>query len=130
VNEAASLIQQEAHEGANIIFGAVIDEKVEDEIRVTVIATGFGAREADGRLASSITAHYSPSVTPSTAPVQTIPTRPIEPTQPKIFSSPPHPAHSGQPTHANIFAGKPVVRRGRIMDDTLDIPVFLRKKID
>ena len=42
VNEAASLIQEEAHEDANIIFGAVIDEKVGNELRVTVIATGFG----------------------------------------------------------------------------------------
>ena len=42
VNEAASLIQEEAHEDANIIFGAVIDERLADEIRVTVIATGFG----------------------------------------------------------------------------------------
>lgn len=42
VNEAASLIQAEAHEEANIIFGAVIDEELAGEIRVTVIATGFG----------------------------------------------------------------------------------------
>lgn len=42
VNEASRLIQEEAHEDANIIFGAVIDENMSDEIRVTVIATGFG----------------------------------------------------------------------------------------
>jgi cell division protein FtsZ len=42
VNAASSLIQEEAHEDANIIFGAVVDETMEDEIRVTVIATGFG----------------------------------------------------------------------------------------
>ncbi|MDD5167238.1 MAG: cell division protein FtsZ [Syntrophales bacterium] len=41
VNEASSLIQSEAHEDANIIFGTVIDEKMGDEIRITVIATGF-----------------------------------------------------------------------------------------
>ncbi len=41
VNEASKLIQQEAHEEANIIFGAVIDEKLKDALRVTVIATGF-----------------------------------------------------------------------------------------
>jgi cell division protein FtsZ len=45
VNEAATMIQEEAHEDANIIFGAVIDERMKDEIRVTVIATGFGERE-------------------------------------------------------------------------------------
>jgi cell division protein FtsZ len=41
VNEASSLIQAEAHEDANIIFGTVIDENMKDEIRITVIATGF-----------------------------------------------------------------------------------------
>lgn len=41
VNEASSLIQAEAHEDANIIFGTVIDESMKDEIRITVIATGF-----------------------------------------------------------------------------------------
>ena len=47
VNEASSLIQAEAHEDANIIFGTVIDETMGDEIRITVIATGFddGMRE-------------------------------------------------------------------------------------
>jgi len=42
VNEAASMIQEEAHDDANIIFGAVIDDNIKDEIRITVIATGFG----------------------------------------------------------------------------------------
>jgi cell division protein FtsZ len=42
VNEAATMIQEEADEDANIIFGAVIDESMTDEIRITVIATGFG----------------------------------------------------------------------------------------
>ena len=41
INEASSLIQAEAHEDANIIFGTVVDETMEDEIRITVIATGF-----------------------------------------------------------------------------------------
>ncbi|HOW56476.1 MAG TPA: cell division protein FtsZ [Smithellaceae bacterium] len=41
INEASSLIQAEAHEDANIIFGTVIDENMKDEIRITVIATGF-----------------------------------------------------------------------------------------
>ncbi|AYO30361.1 MAG: cell division protein FtsZ [Thermoanaerobacteraceae bacterium] len=41
VNEAAELISSAADPEANIIFGAVIDEKLQDEIRITVIATGF-----------------------------------------------------------------------------------------
>jgi cell division protein FtsZ len=42
VNEAATLIEEEAHEDANIIFGAVIDEEMAGKMRITVIATGFG----------------------------------------------------------------------------------------
>ena len=45
VNEAATLIMEEAHNDANIIFGAVINEKMEDDILITVIATGFGKEE-------------------------------------------------------------------------------------
>src|SRR5690606_34703899 len=44
VNEAAEIIAEAADPEANIIFGAVIDETLEDEIRVTVIATGFEPR--------------------------------------------------------------------------------------
>ncbi|MBI2962710.1 MAG: cell division protein FtsZ [Deltaproteobacteria bacterium] len=43
VNEAATLIQEEADDDANIIFGAVIDDQMGDEVRITVIATGFGS---------------------------------------------------------------------------------------
>ncbi len=41
VNEAACFIQEQAHDDANIIFGAVVDEKLSDQLKVTVIATGF-----------------------------------------------------------------------------------------
>jgi cell division protein FtsZ len=41
VNEASTIIQSAAHEDANIIFGAVQDERMEDQIKITVIATGF-----------------------------------------------------------------------------------------
>ena len=42
VHEATSIISEAAGDEANIIFGAVIDPRLDDEIRVTVIATGFG----------------------------------------------------------------------------------------
>lgn len=45
VNEASTLITEAAHEDADIIFGAVIDETLQDEVRVTVIATGFENRD-------------------------------------------------------------------------------------
>jgi cell division protein FtsZ len=41
VNEASTIIQGAAHEDANIIFGAVLDEKMKEEVKITVIATGF-----------------------------------------------------------------------------------------
>jgi cell division protein FtsZ len=43
INEAASLVQDAAHQEANIIFGTVIDDSLGDEVRVTVIAAGFDA---------------------------------------------------------------------------------------
>ncbi len=45
VNEAASIVKQTAHPDVNLIFGAVIDEKLSDEIRIIVIATGFDQSE-------------------------------------------------------------------------------------
>nr|MBA2600330.1 cell division protein FtsZ [Actinomycetota bacterium] len=50
VNEAANIISKSAHPDANIIFGAVVDDTLGDEVRVTVIAAGFdrwGQREAE-----------------------------------------------------------------------------------
>jgi cell division protein FtsZ len=44
VNEAARAVSEAAHPGANIIFGAMIDEKIDDECWVTVVATGYGDR--------------------------------------------------------------------------------------
>src|SRR5438105_6625461 len=44
VNEAAEVVTGAADQNANVIFGAVIDERRKDEVRVTVIATGFGAQ--------------------------------------------------------------------------------------
>ena len=41
VQEACTIIQSAAHEDANIIFGAVLDEKMKDAVKITVIATGF-----------------------------------------------------------------------------------------
>ena len=51
VNEAASIIKQTAHPNVNLIFGAVIDEAMGDEIRITVIATGFDGVEPRPRTA-------------------------------------------------------------------------------
>src|SRR5207247_8081565 len=45
INEAAQLVSEAAHPEANIIFGAVIDDGLGDEVRVTVIAAGFDGGE-------------------------------------------------------------------------------------
>ena len=50
VREAASMVQEAAHEEANIIFGLVTDPNMEDVVKVTVIATGFDASGADAQL--------------------------------------------------------------------------------
>ena len=42
VNEAAKAVQEAAHPDANIIFGAMLDDKLEDEVWITVVATGYG----------------------------------------------------------------------------------------
>jgi len=122
VTEAASLIQEEAHEDANIIFGAVIDERLADEIRITVIATGFGD------LATRYNPRYSSSGAPITAPIQTAATRPVDPAtvHPTAPTLPPPPPQPQQ----RMFGGKPVRRMGMIVDDGLDIPAFKRRGAD
>ena len=49
VEEAARVVQEAAHEEAHIIFGAVIDPSLQDEVRITVIATGFSERKEDNQ---------------------------------------------------------------------------------
>jgi len=57
VQQACSIIQSAAHEDANIIFGAVMDEKMKDAVKITVIATGF--REAPSARHRPIETHTS-----------------------------------------------------------------------
>jgi cell division protein FtsZ len=61
VNEASSLIQTAAHEDANIIFGAVLNEKMGDDVKITVIATGFRDQMPERR-ARMLTVEQSPIV--------------------------------------------------------------------
>ncbi|HMF55508.1 MAG TPA: cell division protein FtsZ, partial [Pyrinomonadaceae bacterium] len=60
VNEASSIIREAADEDANIIFGAVIDETMQDEMKITVIATGFDKESADVGTTST-GAHMQPA---------------------------------------------------------------------
>ena len=56
VNEAAQIVQKAADPDANIIFGAVIDDRLDGEIRITVIATGFEARRPEAEDAAEAAA--------------------------------------------------------------------------
>jgi cell division protein FtsZ len=98
VIEASSIIQEAAHEDANIIFGAVLDESLGDEVKFTVIATGFREAMPERRermmAASALpTAHHeivpprvvSRPLVPVSAPVEK--QNPAEETQPLIFGS-------------------------------------------
>ena len=68
VETAASLVQEAAHPEANIIFGATFDPNLEDEIRVTVIATGFEDASINGEAPAAAPA--APAQTPAYTPVR------------------------------------------------------------
>ena len=113
VNEASSIIKEVAHEDAQIIFGAVIDDNMQAEIRVTVIATGFGyAKEATAAI---------PLV---------MPTKKSRITQPQPE---PQPVGNGAAAPAFRRAGLNERFRERVNvsasdEKSLEIPTFLRKR--
>jgi cell division protein FtsZ len=53
VSEASAVIQEAAHEEANIIFGAVVDPRMQGQVKITVIATGFDRAPAHRDVAAS-----------------------------------------------------------------------------
>jgi len=104
VNEASTLIQDAAHEDANIIFGAVLDESMGDEVKITVIATGFKDNRDDrsigdrrermlqesglpaARVEPTITSRGESRVTEARPEARTA-LRPAEPVAPPRFAS-------------------------------------------
>jgi cell division protein FtsZ len=69
VNEAAEVVTSHADPNANVIFGAVIDESLGEDVRVTVIATGFGGgRPRRKRVEPAVTTGSSETVAPSFDP--------------------------------------------------------------
>ncbi len=68
VNEAAAIIKETAHPDVNLIFGAVIDPSMNDEIRITVIATGFDSNSMRSR---SRQTRFSEALSKSSAPAGT-----------------------------------------------------------
>ncbi len=75
VETAANLVQEAAHPDCNIIFGAAFDESLEDEIRVTVIATGFdeAANEGVFHPAAAAQPAAAPAPAPGAAPAAPMP---------------------------------------------------------
>jgi cell division protein FtsZ len=127
VNEASTIIQNAADEDANIIFGAVLDEKMKDAVKITVIATGF--KDADvirRRQEASRTPFISqrpkrdsffddPEVEPTPEPVpDMIMQAPAEAVQVAEHAQP-------QPQVAGAPSFQP---------DDLDVPAFMRKRTD
>jgi cell division protein FtsZ len=98
VNEAAAIIKETAHPDVNLIFGAVIDEHMADEIRITVIATGFESTRAVVRPRTGDPRGYSQPIqsTPYQPYPQQAPQQPIYPQQPQPAYMPQQPAYPPQ----------------------------------
>lgn len=58
VNQAAAIIKETAHPDVNLIFGAVIDPNMKDEVRITVIATGFERTNMPRRVVESVSQEH------------------------------------------------------------------------
>ena len=121
VNEASSLIQSSAHEDANIIFGAVQDEKMGDEIKITVIATGFRDQMPERR-ARMLSVEEAPVVSvPVVAPDNWMreaapPPPPAEavPAPPRFLSEDEEPGHEEMEVGEPAFFSAAVVPSARI----------------
>ncbi|MFT3715451.1 MAG: cell division protein FtsZ [Gordonia sp. (in: high G+C Gram-positive bacteria)] len=116
INNAASQVQEAAHEDANIIFGTVIDDNLGDEVRVTVIAAGFegGAprkRSDAGKALGSVESGTAGAV--STAP-----------SDDPLFGS--ASSTSAAQRSGDPFADTPRRNSVRIDDDEVDVPDFMK----
>ena len=117
INEAASLVQDAAHQEANIIFGTVIDDSLGDEVRVTVIAAGFdaagpGRKPVTGE-AQAQGATGSTPITPGKA--GRVSSSLFEPSDP-----------ASVPVHTNGATVRIGGDDGGISDDDVDVPPFMR----
>jgi cell division protein FtsZ len=117
VAEASSLVQRTADPEANIIFGTVIDQEMTDQMKITVIATGFSDDRASKAEAAKAAAREA---RPETPPPQQ--RRDID-TPAFLRRSPSHPA-----TRA-ASDGSTTLHFAALPED-LEIPTFLRKQMD
>jgi len=129
VNEASSLIQQAAHEDANIIFGAVIDESMpEGEMRVTVIATGLVDERVRRGRDGGIVRETSRGREPREERANVTPIRPYAEPAPLSASAEPRPPQQAQLLEPAPERSRPgPVEWISPFEDELDEPAFLRK---
>src|SRR5262245_13610437 len=122
VNEAATLIQEEADPEANIIFGAVIDESMGDEVRITVIATGFGEPAQKHHAPRPGTAETSGARTTADGR----PVRQVGRIVDDELDVPTWQRRNQEPPVAGA-ARRPAGAEARERDDDYDVPTFLRR---
>jgi cell division protein FtsZ len=126
VDEAVSLAHGAADPDANIIFGSVIDERLGDEVKITVIATGFGhhAERRPTPRAVAVPVAAAPARTAAPAPVKASEPPPIRLAKPVAT-----PAAAPAAAPATVRASVRVPGQGYAPehDDQYDIPAFLRR---
>ncbi len=115
VQEACSIIQNAAHEDANIIFGAVLDEKMKDAVKITVIATGFKDEDRPRRKTEStgFTVHSDDDFD-------------SEPTPPPMMMEAAQPAPAASAEVISLDNMRTAMIANFEQAD-LDVPAFLRK---
>ena len=105
INEAADLVAKNVDPDANIIFGTVVDESLGDQVRVTVIATGFNDSNVQQQLPTLNTQSVSRPSRPS-RPAQPQPTRPV--------TAQPQPARTNNSSNEKEFDIPDFLKRSRI----------------
>src|SRR5512139_275809 len=128
VDEAVSMAQSAADPDANIIFGSVVDESLGDEVRITVIATGFQPRDAEQRRPGARAAQV-PATQP--AAVKTVPPplpREARAPEPIRLAHPVAPPVAVQAVTAARPVRRDVPYKPADSEDQYDIPAFLRKQ--
>jgi cell division protein FtsZ len=116
INEAASLVSDAAHADANIIFGAVIDDALGDEVRVTVIAAGFDGGKPHGRKDAGMAsvpsaAPVAPPTTPRMPVVQPQPVAGVPTGERLVGSAQPQQAQANPPSTSQM-PGRPATGGG------------------
>jgi cell division protein FtsZ len=127
INEAASMIQEEAHEDANIIFGAVIDETLIDELRITVIATGFTDTKDEEKPVVVNLAPVVASPTPKNKKVVHLGTI-VDDLDTPTWQRKKQGSDETEKVTLNNATFQ--LNKNEDGDDTYDIPTFLRRQLD